>query len=50
VYPEARQYGIKEENNAKFYYSKVGEKQHSSFELEEPGLLISRQFSWIGAS
>lgn len=50
VYPEAIQYGIKEENNAKFYYSKVSEKQHSSFELEEPGLLISRQYSWIGAS
>ena len=31
LYPEAIQYGIKEENNAKFYYSKVSEKQHSSF-------------------
>lgn len=50
MYPEAIQYGINEENNAKFYYSKVSEKQHSSFELEEPGLLISRQHSWIGAS
>ena len=50
MYPEAIQYGIKEENNTKLYYSKVSEKQHSSFELEEPGLLISRQYSWIGAS
>ncbi|KAK2569819.1 hypothetical protein P5673_005670 [Acropora cervicornis] len=50
VYPEAIEYGIKEEDGAKFYYSKVSEKQHCSFEFEEPGLIISRHYSWIGAS
>ena len=48
MYPEAIQYGIKEEN-AKFYYSKVSEN-NSSFQLQEPGLLISSQYYWIGAS
>ena len=50
VYPEAIEYGIKEEDSAKFCYSKVSEKQHCSFEFEEPGLIISRHYSWIGAS
>ena len=50
MYPEAIEYGIKEEDGAKFYYSKVSEKQHCSFEFEEPGLIISRHYSWIGAS
>ena len=50
MYPEAIEYGIKEEDSAKFCYSKVSEKQHCSFEFEEPGLIISRHYSWIGAS
>ena len=50
VYPEAIECGIKEEDSAKFCYSKVSEKQHCSFEFEEPGLIISRHYSWIGAS
>ena len=50
MYPEAIEHGIKEEDSAKFYYSKVSKKQHCSFQLEEPGLLISRDYSWIGAS
>ena len=25
------------------------QKQHCSFEFEEPGLIISRQYSWTGA-
>ena len=49
-YPDAIEYGIKEESNAKFYYSKVCEKQHSAFKLEEPGLLLSTEYSWLGAS
>ena len=50
VYPEAIEHGIKEEENAKFYYTKVNEKKHCSFDLEEPGLLISSSSSWIGAN
>ena len=50
VYPEAVEHGIKEEENAKFYYSKLNEKKHCSFYLEEPGLLISSSYTWIGAS
>ena len=50
VYPEAIEHGIKEEENAKFYYSKLNEKKHCSFDLEEPGLLISSSYSWIIAS
>ena len=51
VYPEAIEHGIKEEENAKFYYSKVNEKKHCSFDLEEPGfLIISSSYSWTGAS
>ena len=49
MYPEAIDHGIKEEENAKFYYSKVSEKKHRSFNLKEPGLLTSRSYSWIGA-
>ena len=50
MYPEAIEHGIKEEENAKFYYTKVNEKKHCSFDLEEPGLLISSSSSWIGAN
>ena len=50
MYPEAIKHCTKEEENAKFYYSKVNEKEHCSFDLEEPGLLISSSYSWIGAS
>ena len=50
MYPEAIEHGIKEEENAKFYYSKVNEKKHCSFDLEEPGFLISSSYSWTGAS
>ena len=50
MYPEAIEYGIKEENGATFYYSKVSEKQHCSSEFEESSLIISRHYSWIGAS
>ena len=50
MYPEAIEHGIKEEENAKFYYSKLNEKKHCSFYLEEPGLLISSSYSGIGAS
>ena len=49
MYPEAIEHDIKEGDSAKFYYSKVSEKRHCSFQLEEPGLLISRDYSWIGA-
>ena len=49
MYPKAIQIGIKE-HSAKFYYSKVNEKQHGSFELEEPSLLIRVDYSWVGAS
>lgn len=49
-YSDAIEYGMKEESNAKFYCSKVYEKQHSAFKLEEPGLLLSTEYSWIGAS
>ena len=48
VYPEAIEHGIKEEENAKFYYSNLNEKKHCSFYLEEPGLLINSSYSWIG--
>ena len=48
--PQAIEYGIKEEDGSKFYYSKVSEKQHCSFEFEEPFLIISRHHSWIGDS
>ena len=50
VYPEAIEHGIKEEENVKFYYSNLNEKKHCSFYLEEPCLLISSSYSWIGAS
>ena len=50
VYPEAIEHGKKEEENAKFYYSKVNEKKHCSFDLKEPGFLISSSYSWTGAS
>ena len=43
-------YGMKELENAKFYYSKLNENKNCSFYLEEPGLLISSSYSWIGAS
>ncbi|KAK2557047.1 hypothetical protein P5673_020905 [Acropora cervicornis] len=46
-YPQAIEYGIKDEDGAKVYYSKVSEKQHRSFEFEEPGRIISRHHSWI---
>ena len=49
-YPEAIDHGIKEEENAKFYDSKVSEKQPCSFDLQRPGVLISHSYSWIGAS
>ena len=48
--PEDIELGIKEEENAKCYYSKFSEKQHSSFDLQEPGLLISSSYFWIEAS
>ena len=50
VYPEAIEHGIKEEENAKFYNSKLNEKKHCSFYLGEPDLLISSSYSWIGTS
>ena len=50
VYPEAIEHGMKELENTKFYYSKLNEKKNCSFYLEEPGLLISSSYSWIGAS
>ena len=50
MYPEAIEHGIKEEENAKFYYSKLNEKKHCSFYLEETGLQISSSYSWIEAS
>ena len=50
MYPAAIEHGIKEEDGAKLYHSKVNEKQHRSFEFEEPGLIIRRHYSWIGAS
>ena len=49
-YPEAIDHGIREEENAKFNYSKVIEKQPCSFDLQKPGVLISHSYSWIGAS
>ena len=48
--PEAIEYSTKKEENAKCYYSKFSEKRHCSFDLQEPGLLISSSHSWIGAS
>ena len=48
--PEDIELDIKEEENAKCYYSKFSEKQHSSFDLQELGLLISSSYFWIGAS
>ena len=48
--PEDIELDIREEENAKCYYSKFSEKQHSSFDLQEPGLLISSSYFWIGAS
>ena len=48
--PEAIDRGIKEEENAKCYYQKFSEKQHCSFDLQKPGLLISSSYFWIGAS
>ena len=48
--PEDIELDIKEEENAKCYYSKFSEKQHSSFDLQEPGLLISSSYFWIEAS
>ena len=50
MYPGAKEHGIKEEENAKCYYSKFSEKQHCSFDHQEPGLLISSSYSWIRAS
>ena len=50
MYPEAIEHGIKEEENAKFYNSKLNEKKHCSFYLGEPDLLISSSYSWIGTS
>ena len=47
--PEDIELDIREEN-AKCYYSKFSEKQHSSFDLQEPGLLISSSYFWIEAS
>ena len=44
AYPEAIEHGVKEEENAKFYYSKLSEKKHCSFDLKEPGLLIGNYF------
>ena len=40
----------KERRKCKLLLPKVSEKQHCSFDLQEPGLLISRSCSWIGAS
>ena len=50
MYPEAIEHGMKELENTKFYYSKLNEKKNCSFYIEEPGLLISSSYSWIGAS
>ena len=48
-YPEVIKHGIKEEGNAKVYYSKVCEKQQSAFKLEDPGLPTRKKYSWLGA-
>ena len=50
MYPEAIEHVIKEEENAKCYNSEFSEKPHCSFDLLEPGLLVSSSYFWIGAS
>ena len=50
MYPEAIEHVVKEEENAKCYNSEFSEKPHCSFDLLEPGLLVSSSYFWIGAS
>ena len=40
VYPEAIEHSIKEEEKAKFYNSKLSEKQHCSFHLKSQVSLL----------
>ena len=44
------QYGIEKEKEAKLSYTKLLQKCHHGLSLEETGLLVSKRYSWLGAS
>ena len=48
--PAAIQYGVEKEPEAKLFYTKIAEKEHSKFVFEEPGFLVSTKQPWLGAS
>ena len=46
----ALQHGIDHEGDAKKYYVKAMKKKHKKFTMEEPGLVLSGEHGWVGAS
>ena len=49
-YPPAIQHGIENEPDAKKYYITTMTKKHRNLEFEEPGLVLSGKYGWLGAS
>ena len=49
-FPAAIRHGIEKEADAKKCYAQLKERQHVSFNLYEPGLMISESHPWLAAS
>ena len=49
TYPVAIQYGINKEQDAREAYIKIMRK-HANLSMEEPGLVLSGEHGWLGAS
>ena len=50
TYQAAIQYGINHEQYAKDAYIKIMKKKHTNLTIEEPGLMLSKEHGWVGAS
>ena len=50
TYPAAMEYGIRNEQDAKDAYMKIMKKKHANLTIEEPGLMLSEEHGWLGAS
>ena len=50
TYPAAIQYGINHEQDAKDASIKIMKKKHANLTIEEPGLMLSEEHGWVGAS
>ena len=50
TYPAAIQYRINHEQDANDAYIKIMKKKHANLTIAEPGLMLSEEHGWVGAS